>query len=179
MPSREVRSINLLGPVSEAQFEALAQSANLSAFVVQIDIAKDVDTSNRALGRARDAHSAVINATNDMAGKMEVCAQRTAEINKEKKAAGPPVYDPIAGITETVYFYITLTGSITPTWKLVRVTAPIAGTFVSGMRKDTNTLILTMGRPIAGPNGAPTASMAMDNQILYAILGQSLNIVRP
>ena len=168
-----------LGPVAELQFEALAQSANVSAFVVQIDNTKDVDISNRALGRAQDAHSAVITATNDMARKMENCSLKTAEIKRAKKEAGPPVYDPISTITETVYFYITVTGSVTPTWKLVRVTAPIAPTFVSAMRKDTNSLILTMGRPVTGSNGDLVASESMNNQILYSILGQSINVVRP
>jgi hypothetical protein len=113
-----------------------------------------------------------------MARKMLDCSKKTSVISEVKKKAGPPVYDPVSTITETVNFYITSTGSITPTWKLVRVTAPIAGTFLSGIRKDTNTLILTMGRPVPGPNGTQ-ASDAMNNQILYSVLSQSGLTVRP
>jgi hypothetical protein len=167
-----------LGPVAEQQFEALAQAANLSAFVVQADNTDDVNVSNKVLENARTAHEAVINATNQMARNMLDCAKKTDVINEARKKAGPPVYDPVSNITETVNFYITATGSVTPTWKLVRVTAPIAGTFISGTRKDTNTLILTVGRPQSGPNGIQ-ASEAMNNQILYSILSQSGITVRP
>jgi len=124
------------------------------------------------------AHDAVITATNQMAKNMLDCAQKTVVINEAKKNAPPPVYDPVSAITESVNFYITATGSITPTWKLVRVTAPISGTFISGIRKDTNTLILTMGRPQSGAGGIE-ASTAMNNQILYSILSQSGITVRP
>jgi hypothetical protein len=167
-----------VGSVAQQQFEALAQSANLSAFVVQADNTNDVKVSNTALENARKAHDAVITATNQMAKNMLDCAQKTVVINEAKKNAPPPVYDPVSAITETVNFYITATGSITPTWKLVRVTAPISGTFISGIRKDTNTLILTMGRPQSGAGGIE-ASTAMNNQILYSILSQSGITVRP
>jgi hypothetical protein len=66
---------------------------------------------------------------------------------QKKPPPGPALYDPIDLIGETVNFYITLSGSVTPTWKLVRVTAPLAPTFASAIRKNTNTLILTLGRP--------------------------------
>ena len=74
-----------LGPVAEQQFEALAQSANLSAFVVQADNTDDVNASNKALANARLAHEAVINATNQMAKNMLDCSKKTDVINEAKK----------------------------------------------------------------------------------------------
>jgi hypothetical protein len=82
-------------------------------------------------------------------------------------------------ISETVNFFVTGTGSVTPTWKLVKVTAPLAPVFLSGSRKDTNTLILAMGRPAAAvAGGAITASNAMNNQILASILSQAITTQR-
>jgi hypothetical protein len=179
-------------PVSEAQFEALAQSANVSAFVIETDkaaetvseqqdgkpiddakIDKALADSVKGLNKVHTARDSVIAATNLMADKMGDCAKATTELKKAKKKEGPAVFDPVSTISETVNFYVTFSGNVTPTWKLVRVTAPTAATFVSGMRKDTNTLILTMGRPVPGANGT-VASPAMDNQILYSILGQAI-----
>jgi hypothetical protein len=54
-----------------------------------------------------------------MALKMSDCTVATRRIKAAEKKAGPPVYDPISTISETVNFYVTVTGSVTPTWKLV------------------------------------------------------------
>ena len=171
-------------PVADAQFEALAESTNVSAFVIETDkaadtatdkpdgtqIGKELKQSADALDKVYKARDKVIEATNKMAKKMRTCTIVTENIKKEKAKEGPPVYDPISTITETINFYVTVTGNVTPTWKLVRVTAPASGNFLSGTRKDTNTLILTMGRPVPGANGGAQASTAMDNAILYSIL---------
>jgi hypothetical protein len=87
-------------------------------------------------------------------------------------------YDPINLISQTVNFYITSSGSVTPSWKLINVTAPLAGSFLSATRKDTNTLILAMGRPIPAANGTISASDAMNNQILASLLGQAISSQR-
>jgi hypothetical protein len=92
-----------------------------------------------------------------------------------KKRNDPPkVYDPIDAISETVNFYVTSTGSVTPMWKLVTVTAPLAPTFASAIRKDTNTLILSLGRPIISSDGSVSASQSMNNQILASLLSQAI-----
>jgi hypothetical protein len=90
--------------------------------------------------------------------------------------AKPTLYDPLDVIGETVNFYITATGSVTPMWKLVRINAPLATTFMSGTRKDTDTMILALGRPspAAGSTSSPS-SKPMDNQILSGILSQAIN----
>lgn len=61
-----------------------------------------------------------------------------------------------------------------PTWKLVRVTAPLASTFVVGTRKDTNTLIIAMGRPDTKGGVATSPSAAMNQQIASSLLGQAV-----
>jgi hypothetical protein len=183
-----------LGPITEAQYEAIAQSANVSSFVVKVDQAADkaaapdasdatlneaLKQSGDALDDANKARDAVIKQTNRMARKMSDCTVASRRIRAAEKKAGPPVYDPISTISETVNFNVTVTGSVTPSWKLVQVTAPLSSTFLSGTRKDTNTLILAMGRPSVGANGEAKASDAMNNQVLYSILGQTLPTPRP
>ena len=81
-------------------------------------------------------------------------------------------------IGETVNFFVTSTGSVTPGWKLVHVTAPLAPTFLAGSRKDTNTLILAMGRPAPAAGGGVVGSNAMNNQILSSILSQAITVQR-
>ncbi len=188
-----------LKPVAEAQFEAIAQSANVSTFVINIDKAAELtsdhpttappskadeerlkeaaEQSAADLKKLVEARDKVIVATNTMRDAMLTCLVETKKIQEEKKREGPAVFDPVSTISETVNFYITLTGSVTPTWKLVRVTAPTSGNFLSGTRKDTNTLILSMGRPTPGSSAGPTS--AIDQQILYSILGQAIPASRP
>jgi hypothetical protein len=84
----------------------------------------------------------------------------------------PLVYDPLDLISETINFYITSSGSVTPTWKLVRVSAPVSSTFFSASRKDTNTLILALGRPDLTKNA--NSSIAVTNQILTSTLKDAL-----
>ncbi len=189
-----------LKAVTEAQLEAIAQSANVSAYVINIDKAAETVSnqsgtspptpaddaalkatakqSSADLKKLIDGRDEVIKATNAMKTAMETCTKITKDLDDAKKNDGPTVYDPVSSITETINFYVTVTGSVTPTWKLVRVTAPTAATFLSGTRKDTNTLILTMGRPSPGTNGGPPDTRAMDAQIFNSILQQSV-IPRP
>ena len=112
--------------------------------------------------------------TREMMSAITKCNQKTQEKAKNKR---PTLYDPIETISETVNFYLTVSGSITPIWKLVRVTAPLAPTLASGSRKDTNTLILTMGRPLIA-DGKAQASMAMNNQILASLIAQAVTTTR-
>jgi hypothetical protein len=55
-------------------------------------------------------------------------------------------YDPLSLITHAVNFIITANGSVTPSWKLARVTTPSSTTFASIGRKTTNTLTIGLGR---------------------------------
>ena len=83
---------------------------------------------------------AVVGFANKMIASFKKCA-----VEKRARAA-PKLYDPIDLMGETINFYVTASGSITPTWKLVSVTAPLSSTFASASRKDTNTLILSRQR---------------------------------
>jgi hypothetical protein len=158
-----------LPKLTQSQFKAIALSAEVSADVIKVDNAVDDTISGDALVAVRKDMNNVIDATNTMLSQMKAC-------KTPKKPPGPPQYDPIDLISETVNFYITASGSVTPGWKLVKVTAPLAPTFFSGSRKDTNTIILAMGRPAPSSSGGITGSSAMDLQILSSTLSQA---VRP
>jgi hypothetical protein len=154
-----------LATVTKNQNEAIVYSINVSRAKVQVD---QNTPNNKPLDDEKKYFKQTVNAANDMISSFKTC---TAEVQKKK----PKEYDPIDVISETVNFYITGSGSVTPTWKLVHVTAPLAGTFASASRKDTNTLILSMGRPILAADGSITASQTMNNQILAALLNQVLS----
>jgi hypothetical protein len=160
-----------LTQVTATQFEAITWAAKVSLYVIQVDKDTDLDSSNNDLKAVKAAKEHVIDATTQMIGQISSCKKPVAK-------KGPPEYDPIDVIGETVNFFVTATGSVTPSWKLVKVTAPLAPTFLSGSRKDTNTLILAMGRPAPATGGGITGSNAMNNQILSAILSQAVTVQR-
>ncbi|WP_315827844.1 hypothetical protein [Bradyrhizobium sp. SZCCHNG3015] len=102
------------------------------------------------------------------------------DITNCKEPLPPPptpvvtLYDPIDLIQETVNFYITASGSVTPAWKLVRVSAPLSSPFLSATAKTANSMIITMGRPNTA-NGKQEASQAMQTSLSAALIGQSIN----
>ena len=159
-----------LKKVTDSQFAAIANSADVSLHVIEVDNATDAAAAKKALDAVNAAKLQVISYATMMVSQVRACSAA----NKKPQAKGPPQYDPIDLISETVNFFVTGSGSITPGWKLVKVTAPLAPTLLSGMRKDTNTLILVMGRPAPAPGGGLTSSSAMNNQILAAILSQAV-----
>jgi hypothetical protein len=159
---------------TQDQFEAITWSAKVSLAVIDVDKATTDDDATTALESLRSAKKQVIDFTSKMISEIRACSARA----KVKQASGPPQYDAIDVISETVNFYVTMSGSLAPGWKLVQVTAPLAPTFLSGFRKDTNTLILAMGRPVIGPAGGVASSSAMDRQIFASILGQAI-VSRP
>jgi ABC-type nitrate/sulfonate/bicarbonate transport system substrate-binding protein len=109
-----------LGPVTQAQYAAIAVPANVSLFVGKVDQAADeaaatpknpnetfdqvLKSSPGALNRANDARDAVIKQTNTIAARMSECTQATVRIKAAGKKAGHPVCDPISTISETVNF---------------------------------------------------------------------------
>jgi hypothetical protein len=147
---------------------AVIAASTVSVRKLAVDDAKSSNASGTALKSEKDSQTETVNAAKAFVKKMEDCA---AHPPKEEK----PLYDPLNTISETINFYITFSGSVTPTWKLVRVTAPLAPTFLLGSRKDTNSLIIVLGRPDTGKNGQATgASAAMNNQLLALQLGQAV-----
>lgn len=161
-----------LADVTQSQFKAITWSARVSLNVIKVDKAITEKDAQEALKAVKDAKNKVIDAATDMISQIAVCSGK----HIRQQAKGPPQYDPIDVISETVNFFITVSGSVTPQWKLVKVTAPLAPTLFSGTRKDTNTLILAMGRPAPSQTvpGGITGSNAMNNQVLAALLSQAI-----
>ena len=157
-----------LAEVAQHQNEAIVLSVNVSEDVVKYDQSTTDDESKAALEDEKLMFEKVVKAAKDVIASFKACAT-AAKKSKEK------IYDPIDAINETVSFFVTVSGSVTPTWKLVNVTAPLAATFASASRKDTNTLILTMGRPVVSEDGTVSASPTMNNQILASLLTQAIS----
>jgi hypothetical protein len=73
---------------------------------------------------------------------------------------------PYNTFTESLTFVATLGGSITPTWKLTRISANSSGTFASATRTNTNQLTITIG-PVgtrASAKGPTQLSTSAQNQ---------------
>jgi hypothetical protein len=135
-----------------------------------VDAAQSLPLLQQALAEMQVAGLDVVSYAKSMAREIYNCAQQPKPAEKKKIIA----YDPIDLVSETVNFYVTYSGSLTPAWKLVRLTAPIAPNFLSGSRKDTNTLILVMGRPVSTDENGPAPSRAMDNQLLSSLLRDAI-----
>jgi hypothetical protein len=153
--------------VTQSQNEAIVWSVGVSENVIRYDQATAEKDKTDALETVKKDFIGAIKAANNLIATYKTCA------NQDQKDK-PKVFDPIDAIGETVNFYVTASGSVTPTWKLVKVTAPLASTFASASRKDTNTLILSMGRPVVAADGSISASQAMTNQILSSLLSQAI-----
>jgi hypothetical protein len=163
-----------LTKITQSQFQAITWSAKVSINVINVDNATDENQARAALEDVKAARDKVIDFATKMVSEIAACSA----VTKPPRPRGPPQYDPIDLISETVNFFVTTNINVTPSWKLVKVTAPLAPTFFSGSRKDTNTVILAMGRPAPAPNGGITSSLAMNNQILAAILSQAITTQR-
>jgi hypothetical protein len=159
-----------LTKATQSQFQAITWSAKVSLNVIDVDNAITEADAKTSLEAEEAAKNKVIDFTTEMMSEIAACSK----VAKKPIDKGPPQYDPIDVISETVNFYVTGSGSVTPTWRLVQVTAPLASSFLSGSRKDTNTLILAMGRPAPTANGGIISSSVMDRQILSSILSQAI-----
>lgn len=146
--------------------------AIVSSIGVSINVPKfNQSGETKILELIRKDFTDTVDAANRMIAGYRACAVALGRQDNK-------TYDPINLIGQTVNFYITSSGSVTPAWKLINVTAPLAGTFLSASRKDTNTLIISMGRPVVAANGTISASDAMNNQILASLLGQAISTQR-
>ena len=154
-----------LSTIQAEKNAAVATAAVVAVKKYGVDNAQDSKTSTEFLNGAEAAARETFTHADNMLREIKGCGSP----DKPK----PALYDPLDLISETINFYVTATGSVTPAWKLVRLTAPLSSTFFSGTRKDTNTLILAMGRPNVGADGA-APSEAMKNQILAQILSQAI-----
>jgi hypothetical protein len=118
---------------------------------------------------------------NEKAAREQVLVKSQAmldDITKCKEPVPKPakpaivLYDPIDLIQETVNFYVTASGSVTPSWKLVRISAPLTSPLLSGIAKTTDSMIITMGRP--NPETGKS-SQAMDASLSAALIAQAIN----
>lgn len=154
--------------VNDAKYQSITYAALVSLRKIDVDRTTDVASSDKALDQERQNFENALSQARNLVQAIIDCPIEPV------KPPTPIVYDPIDTITATINFNITSSGSITPTWKLVRVSAPLNSTFASTTRKDTNTLILTMGRP-AYQDGKPGPSGVMASQTFTSILSQALS----
>jgi hypothetical protein len=77
---------------------------------------------------------------------------------------------PLDTTSHEVQFVVTLTGGITPAWKLVSVSVNPSGSFLGATRARTDDLLITMGPMTSiAPNGRPLVStQAVDSAHLAA-----------
>jgi hypothetical protein len=86
-------------------------------------------------------------------------AGETGEINYAKDFSDGPLKQNV--ISHEIKFDITNTGSVTPGWKLTRVSVNQSGNFISATRDRTNDLTITLGptvptpKPLVHRNGTP------------------------
>jgi hypothetical protein len=159
--------------VTQLRNEAIIQAALVSSAKIDVDRATSEDASKAALAALQleltgdnNTKKGLEPTVRQILGKIKTCPKLV------EPTPAPTVYDPLDLISQTMNFYITSSGSVTPTWKLVRVSAPLANTFASASRKDTNTLIIAFGRPDLTKSGG--GNTAVSNQILTSTLKDAL-----
>jgi hypothetical protein len=81
---------------------------------------------------------------------------------------------PYSTFTYEVKFIVTETGSVTPAWKLLRVSANQTGTLFSGSKIETDDLTITMGK-VDTKDGKTQASPELDQQHLANLIGQAVS----
>ena len=86
-----------------------------------------------------------------------------------------PGESPYQTFTYEVKFIVIQGASITPAWKLLRVSADQSGTLFAGQKMRTDDLTITMGKVDKDPvTSATTPSSALDQQHLANLIGQSV-----
>lgn len=163
--------------MTQLRNEAIIRAALVSGAKIDVDRATVIADSDAALAKLREALEGKAGKDGKKSGGLEqevedVLAELKTCPLKKQPAPKPQMYDPLDLISQTMNFYITSSGSVTPSWKLVQVTAPLSGTFASASRKDTNTLIIAFGRPDLSKSGG--GNTAVSNQILTSTLKDAL-----
>lgn len=161
--------------LTQLRNEAIIEAALVSADKIGVDNATTAPDAKKAFdelneqmsGTPKVKDSGLESKVQDVLNQLKTCPAR------KPPTPSPTVYDPLDLVSQTINFYITSSGSVTPTWKLVNVNAPLASTLASVSRKDTNTLIIAFGRPDTS-KGSPT-STAISNQILTSTLKDALS----
>lgn len=157
------------GKITDFKNKAMVSASLVYADELAVEQAKTTTNLTAALKGARLASKTIDENANDVINILRNCPNSQEAQSK----ASQKLYDPLDLIGQTVNFYITISGSVTPTWKLVRAAAPLAPTFANANGKFTDTLILSFGRPDTS-NGTLVASTAMNQQILSGLIAQAL-----
>lgn len=72
-------------------------------------------------------------------------------------------------------FIVTKGASITPMWKLLRVSADQTGPLFAGPTMRTDDLTITMGKVTQEPGKAATTTKSFHDQHLADLIGQSVS----
>lgn len=99
----------------------------------------------------------------------KILASRVKGLLPRRPGASP--YDVF---TYQIGFIITSSGNVTPTWKLVYLSANPSTPFLSGSRVQTHDLTLTMGPVKKDGAGAPGPSDAVRDAHLAAMIGEEV-----
>jgi hypothetical protein len=163
--------------ITQLRNEAIIRAVLVSGAKIDVDRATVLSDSDTALTKVRETLEGNVGKDGKKTGGLEqkvedVLAELKECPSRKQPAPRPLMYDPLDLISQTMNFYITSSGSVTPSWKLVQVTAPLSGTFASASRKDTNTLIIAFGRPDLSKNGG--GNIAVSNQILTSTLKDAI-----
>lgn len=165
-----------LKTVNQLQSEAIQASINVSIVVDTINAANEKNDQNAVATEFNKLKTFADTVSAKTMSMAQAINGKTCQTPKPQDVAS---YDPIDLISEQVTFYVTLTGSVSPGWKLVAITSPIAPSLFTASRKDTNTMILALGRPASAAQGGLSGNTAVSNQILSGMLSQALSNQRP
>jgi hypothetical protein len=94
---------------------------------------------------------------------------RDSEVNFDSSVS------PFDTFTYEVQFVVAESGSLTPAWKLIRISANNTGTLFNGGRTRTDDILFTMGKAVTtadGKNVQPSTAAA--NQNLANLIGQAV-----
>lgn len=155
--------------VTQLKFKGTIQAVEVSNYKLSLDHATDLTKANSILSdMTKNGLTPLERTSHDIVADLKRCQSTHAQ------AAKVAQYDPIDLISQTINFYITVSGSVNPAWKLVRVSAPIAPALGTASRKYTDTMIIAFGRPDPDKPG----STALSNQILTSTLRDALVTAR-
>ncbi len=107
----------------------------------------------------------------DKIHNMALVSRTPYTVSRPFKTGGP-----LNTASHQISFVVTAAGNVTPTWRLVEVTANPAGPFLSGTRTRTDDLLVTFG-PIAElkPGRAVRPSAELEDAHLAERIGQAVS----
>lgn len=134
-PLYDLASSTTLAPKCLSQMlsdriQAVASAAQVAIVKTKIDDTTDPSELADLFDKETKAKETTFKRAQAMLDRIDACH----EPPPKKTVAPPPQYDPIDLVQETVNFYVTVSRSVSPSWKLVRVTAPVNSPFASATK---------------------------------------------